>query len=211
MRILAFTDIHGGSKSYYVSALETIKRLNRFKKEIKKKKIDLVVCTGDFTLYGNYPDVLIKKISELGVDVILIHGNHEDETEIRILTKRRESIKFIHKKKKRIGDYVFIGYGGGGFATKDKEFVRTMKDLTSNLKKTDKIIFLMHGPPSNTKMDIVPGIGHVGNEDYRKFIQKNNVILALCGHIHEGFGKEDKIGKARVINPGYKGKLIILP
>jgi len=210
MRILAFTDIHGGSDAYYVSPTETISRLNKFKKGLKEKNIDLIVCTGDFTLFGDYVEVLVKKIADLGVDVILIHGNHEDETDIKILTKRYENIHFIHKKKKKVGDYFFIGYGGGGFSVKDSEFTKTMKNLTKHLKKTDKIILLTHGPAYNTKLDAMPGIGHVGNKDYRKFIETHNVILNLSGHIHEGFGKEDKIKKARIINPGYKGKIITL-
>jgi Icc-related predicted phosphoesterase len=211
MKILAFTDIHGSSKHLgYISGHETLKLLDRFKKEIKEKKIGLVVCTGDFTLFGDHIELLLKKISQLGTEVLLIHGNHEDEIEVKVLSKRYPNIEFLHKKMKRIGDYVFIGYGGGGFAKRDPEFVHTMKKLTEKLSKNDKIVLLTHGPPFGTKIDQRPGYGHVGNQDYREFIEKHNVVLALSGHIHEGFGKQQKIGKALVMDAGPEGKILTL-
>lgn len=199
MRILAFSDVHGD-----------ISTLERFKKEIKLKKIDVVLCAGDFTFFENHVEIIIKKLSELGTDVLLIHGNHEYDEVVRILAKKYKNLHFIHKKAKKIGDFVFIGYGGGGFSLKDAEFVKTMKKLTEGLSRKENLILMTHAPFHGTKIDIVPGYGHVGNKDYRKFIENNNVILGLAGHIHECFGKIDKIGKTLVISPGYRGKIITL-
>ena len=211
MKILAFTDIHGSIKhSGYIAPHETLKILDNFKKEVKEQKIGLIVCTGDFTLFGDHIELLIKKIASLGAEVLLIHGNHEDETDMKILTKRYPNIEFLHKKMKKIGDYVFIGYGGGGFSRRDPEFVAAMKKLTSKLSKNDKIILLTHGPPYGTKIDYLPGYGHVGSQDYREFIEKHNVVIALSGHIHEGFGKHEKIKNALVMDPGPMGKIIEL-
>jgi len=209
MKILAFTDIHGSAKhSGYISAHDMIKSLDDFKKEIKREKIGLVVCTGDFTVFGDHMELFLKKIASLGAEVLLIHGNHEDELDVKILSKRYPNVEFLHKKMKRIGDYVFVGYGGGGFSKKDPEFVHAMKKLSEKLSKNDKVILLTHGPPYGTKLDFRPGYGHVGNIDYREFIDKHNVVIALCGHIHEGFGKHQKIGHTLLINPGPKGKII---
>ncbi len=211
MKILAFTDIHGNAKSLgYVSISQTLKRLEQFKKTIKKEHIDVAVCIGDFTFFNEHVELLLKKIADLGVDVLLVHGNHEDEMEVRILSKQYPSIHFMHKKMKKIGNYTFIGYGGDGFSRRDPEFVATMKTLTKKLDKKEKIIFISHEPPYGTKIDYREGYGHVGSVDYREFIDKNNVVLALAGHIHECFGEEQKLKKVLVLDPGPDGRIINL-
>ena len=50
----------------------------------------------------------------------------------------------------------------------------------------------------------------VGNKSYTSFIKKHQPDVVLCGHIHENAGKEDKIGKSRILNPGPTGMLINL-
>ena len=199
MKILAFADIHGD-----ISAIE------HFKKEVKEKKIDVVVCAGDYTFFENYIEHLTEKLSEIPCPVLLVHGNHEFDEVVEVLCKKYNNVHFIHKKAKKMGNYVFIGYGGGGFATIDPEFVKTMKGLAKKINKTDKIVLVTHAPAYNTKLDFMPGYGHVGNKDYRKFIESNNVVLAISGHIHESFGAEDKIGKAKLISPGFKGRILTL-
>ena len=77
--------------------------------------------------------------------------------------------------------------------------------------KESKVVLLTHAPPYVTKMDVVPGFGHVGNKDYRTFIEKHkNVVLAFCGHIHEAEGTEELIGSTRVINVSKSGRVIEL-
>ncbi|MBN2420828.1 metallophosphoesterase [Candidatus Woesearchaeota archaeon] len=199
MKILAFADTHGD-----MSALE------RIREDVKKKDVDLVICAGDFTFFEQHIEIMIKKLSELGTDVLLIHGNHEYDEVVEVICKKYKNIYFMHNKMKRIGKYVFIGHGGGGFYLRDSEFVNEMDKISKKIEKNDEIILLTHAPPFGTKIDAVPPYGHVGNKDYREFIEKNNIILAVSGHIHEGFGKEDKIGKAKVISPGFKGKIVEL-
>ncbi|HIH39910.1 TPA: hypothetical protein HA219_04295 [Candidatus Woesearchaeota archaeon] len=197
MKILAFADVHGD-----LSTLEHIK------KEVKSKKINYVVCAGDYTFFEHHIEFLTKKLSQLGTEVILIHGNHEDSEIVEVLSRKYKNVHFIHKKIKKAGEYAFIGYGGGGFSLNDPEFTKTMHNLTKNIK--EKIILVTHAPPNGTKLDFLPGLGYVGNKDYSKFIKMNNVVLAISGHLHERFNKEDRLGKAKVINPGYKGKIITL-
>ena len=197
MKILAFADVHGD-----LSTLEHIK------KEVKAKKIDYVVCAGDYTFFEQHIEFLTKKLSQLGTEVILIHGNHEDSEVIEILSKKYKNVHFIHKKVKKAGKYAFLGYGGGGFSLNDPDFVKTMNHLAKNMK--EKIILVTHAPPNGTKLDFLRHQGHVGNRDYSRFIKDNDVILAISGHLHETFNREDRLGKARLINPGYKGKIITL-
>ena len=64
-----------------------------------------------------------------------------------------------------------------------------------------------HVHPSGTLMekftDFFPGSSGV-----RKAIEKFQPDIALCSHVHEAEGIEEKIGKTKVINVGRKGKII---
>jgi Icc-related predicted phosphoesterase len=51
---------------------------------------------------------------------------------------------------------------------------------------------------------------HVGNKDFRSFIERIKPNLVICGHIHETAEKKDKIGKTIVINPGWEGVVVEL-
>ena len=75
--------------------------------------------------------------------------------------------------------------------------------------KDKKIILLLHGPPYGTKVDKIVG-QYAGNKDVRDFIERNKIDYAICGHLHENFGKTGKIKKAIVMNPGPYGKIIKL-
>jgi hypothetical protein len=116
---------------------------------------------------------------------------------------------FIHKKMHRIGNYVFIGYGGGGFDDLEPDFERFIEKSMAKLKSDDKVVLMTHGPPYGTKLDII-GKGHHGCKSYTKYIKILKPILYICGHFHETFGAKDRIGKTPMINPGPKGVLVEL-
>ena len=66
---------------------------------------------------------------------------------------------------------------------------------------------ITHIPPYKTTLDDI-GWASAGSEGVRRAIKQLKPDFCLCGHIHETFGKEDWIGKTRVINVGDKGKII---
>ena len=73
----------------------------------------------------------------------------------------------------------------------------------SNPKKT---IYVIHAPPFNTKLDIITTGTHAGSKAVRRFIEKEQPLLTLHGHIHESPSMSgswhDKIGKTICINVG---------
>ena len=73
--------------------------------------------------------------------------------------------------------------------------------------KDKKIILLTHAPPYRTKLDKL-GRNYAGNKSFRNFIEKYKIDLHICGHLHENFGKEDKIKNTKIINPGPFGKIV---
>jgi len=196
MKILLCSDMHGS-----LDAFEQIRQ--------KSQEVDLIVCAGDITLFEKDIDFFIRMFSELGKEVIIIHGNHEDAQLMEMLCSRYNNLHFIHKQKKKIEDILFIGYGGGGFSFKDSQLKGMERKMESWIKehKSGKVVLISHGPPYGTKLDKLD-MGHVGNITLREFIVKYQMDLLVCGHIHENAGKRDKIKKTVLIYPHINGEII---
>ena len=72
MKILAFTDLH----AYLPS-------LNKLIAKAKKEKPDLMICAGDFTLFGQGLE-MFKRL-DLKIPLLVIPGNHELPEEMHYL------------------------------------------------------------------------------------------------------------------------------
>ncbi len=194
MKIFTFADLHG--------AFKELKKLKR-----RAKKADIVVCAGDVSIFEENLEKILSEINKFKPKILMIHGNHEEKMNMKKKCKKYKNIEFIHNKKYNLDDITFLGYGGGGFEKKDKKFEKAMKKFKKLKKK--KFVLVTHAPPYNTKIDKLME-GHCGNESIRRFIEKTKPVLAISGHLHETEGISDKIGKTKIINPGYKGKMITL-
>lgn len=195
MRIIAFSDNHGS-----FSALNSVKNL------AEKKKADYIVCTGDMSIFEEGLDYIMEVINRFPVPVLVIHGNHENISVLKKICKPLKNITVLHNKMHRDGNYVFLGWGGGGFAFEDKGFEKFAKRALKKIEKGDKIILLTHANPYGTKLDIVMK-GHVGCKSIRNFIEKHQPVLALSGHIHDCEGKKDKVKRTKLMNLLPFGKL----
>jgi Icc-related predicted phosphoesterase len=69
-----------------------------------------------------------------------------------------------------------------------------------------KAIYIMHSPPSGTKLDLIQGGKSVGSRSIKAFIEESQPPLTLHGHIHESPKLSnaywDRIGETISINPG---------
>ncbi len=94
------------------------------------------------------------------------------------------------------------------------EMLQKLKDQVTT--SWNKVILNFHCPPFGTKLDLAPKLDenlkpqvfmgsviyeHVGSKSIRRFIEENQPMLGLHGHIHESYAS-DYIGKTLVINPG---------
>ncbi len=185
MKILATADLHGNKKS--------IRNLVK-----KSKSVDLIIIAGDISNYGKRIKESVRELKKSKKQILAIHGNHESSKDI----KTDKQVTNLHKKIKKINNFNFIGYGGGGFSQRDKELENFSKKI-----KNKSIIFITHAPPYKTKLDKLP-LGHVGSISIRRFIEKHKPILFICGHLHENENKKQRLGQTLMINPGHKGKII---
>jgi Icc-related predicted phosphoesterase len=197
MKILAFVDLHG-----WFDVLKQVKE------KAINEDVDLILCGGDFTVFGKDIKLILKRMNDIGKPVLLVHGNHEDRAEIEKYLPQFDNLVFIDRGAYIIDNYMFFGYGGGGFAQKDSSFVNVSEKVYSDFKKSklDKFVLLLHGPPYGNELDMVYE-DHVGNKDYTDFIKKAQPCLVICGHLHENSEIEDKLGKSLIVNPGPYGMI----
>ena len=200
MKLLAFTDIHG--------SLAALKKIGQ---KVKSQNPDLLVCAGDISIFEHGIARIFRRLNNLNKKIIMVHGNHEDNTTYTKYSKIFKNIIFIHKKYFVENNLLFLGYGGGGFSMKDKEFEKITAKFKKIIKnnRDKKIIIVTHAPPYKTKLDKLSR-NYAGNKSIRNFIEKYKIDLHVCGHLHENFGKEDKLGKTKIINPGPFGKILIV-
>ncbi len=196
MKILAFTDIHG-----------SVKAIKKIASKAKKDKPDLLICAGDVSMFEQNLDYLMHKINKIGIQTLMVHGNHESTAEFKNACSLFNNTIYLHNKSFSKNGYLFIGYGGGGFSMIDKNFGKAMKKFNDNIKKAKKFVLILHQPPYKTRLDQVME-QHCGNKSFKKFIKKKKPNLVICGHLHENKGKEDNVGKTKIVNPGPYGRIL---
>ncbi|MBW2988182.1 hypothetical protein DRJ48_02000 [Candidatus Woesearchaeota archaeon] len=198
MKIFAAGDIHGDT---------------RLAKELAEKadkaNADLVVLCGDLTYGEQSLENIIGPFVAKKKKVLIIPGNHETVATADFLAELY-GIKNIHGISVRYKDVGIFGCGGaniGLFQLDEEEIFNLLKQGFEKINYLKKKIMVTHVHPKGTKMEKFTEI-FPGSEGVRKAIEKFQPDIALCSHVHEAEGIEEKIGKTKVINVGRKGKII---
>lgn len=199
LRILAAADIHGDK--------DLVRKLAQ---KADEKKVDLVVLCGDITFFESDLKGLIGPFKKKGRKVLLVPGNHETVATADFLAELYPHTYNIHGYSIMVDDVGFFGCGSGNiglFQVEDNEIEKILNGAAEKVKGAKHRIMVTHVPPYGTKIDNL-GWKKAGSKGIRKAIEKLQPDFCLCGHIHETFGKKEKIGKTQVINVGRKGKII---
>jgi uncharacterized protein len=195
MKLLAFTDLH-----------ESQELLARLKLAVVREKVDIVVCAGDFTVFGHAMEKMLTELNSMGAPVVLIHGNHEDEEEVEALLPKFKNLHWAHQRVVDLQDIRFMGFGGGGFSRREPELEEFEKQHVTQFN--DRTIFICHAPPMGTTLDEVTDEWHVGNESLSMLIRRRKPLVVIAGHIHECFHAHDNMGGTFCVNPGPDGEII---
>ncbi|MFH1308000.1 MAG: metallophosphoesterase [archaeon] len=199
LKILAAGDIHGDTK-----------QVSKLAKQAMDEKVDLVILTGDLTMGESSTKNLIGPFIKAGKEVLLIPGNHETVATADFLAEVYPNTKNLHGYSIIKGDIGIFGAGTaniGIFRTDDKEMFSLLEQGNNRLKDIKKKIMVTHVHPSGTKMEKFTQFFE-GSKAVTKAIKKFQPDIALCSHVHEAEGIEEKIGKTKIINVGRKGKII---
>lgn len=113
----------------------------------------------------------------------------------------------------------------------EEELASKLEEMGNMVKDMSNCVFNLHCPPFDTILDVAPELdetfkavtvsggvmeSNVGSKAVRTFIEKNQPLISLHGHIHESRG-DCRIGRTLCINPGseysqgiLKGVLVVL-
>ena len=195
-KILAIGDIHGDSTL-----------MKKLAKQAKDENVDIVILAGDLTYAEQEFKDVIKPFTDLKKQVLLIPGNHEGVATVDLLAEIYSPAKSIHGYSFIKDNVGIFGAGGadiGIYTISDAEIYKLLKKGNESVKNLEKKILVTHIHPEGTKSEFS---GFKGSKAVRKAIEIFKPNIAICAHIHEAAGVEDKIGNTRVINVSRKGKI----
>lgn len=204
MNILILSDLHAHNK-----VLDKL--------DSQFEKADIVLFAGDFAecFKPETGKTSLKKLCSKHNTIFAVLGNCDSEDFIEDL----ETQDICAEKTLIFHDGLAVaGAGGGTIFTGKTEFEREEQDILSDFDIVKKsveetkdsslwknIILICHNPPKAKIVDKVNENLHAGSELFAKYIEENQPLAVICGHIHEGRGIE-KIGETLVINPGSIGE-----
>jgi Icc-related predicted phosphoesterase len=89
---------------------------------------------------------------------------------------------------------------------RERETIEEDLDRLQKPLHPKKTIYIMHSPPFGTRLDLIQGGKSAGSQSIKNFVEKNQPLLTLHGHIHESPELSgtyfNRIGKTLMINPG---------
>ena len=199
-KILFFVDTHG-SKNSLKSVID------------KAKNVDLIVCLGDLTFFGEHLTKFARKLNSIKKPVLMIAGNHEYPEEIDELCKKYKNLIYFDDKFYEYNNLIFYGNSEGGFSLHDLNLdkkIHKIKKRFDNFKKKHKnakTIICFHSPPYNTALDVV-SFKHVGSKTKSKLIKIVKPNTVVSGHIHDTKYKKETKWETFMLNPGPEGRII---
>jgi Icc-related predicted phosphoesterase len=87
-----------------------------------------------------------------------------------------------------------------------RETIQEDLDRVPGPLRPKRTIYIMHSPPWGTLLDFIQGGKPAGSRSIKTFIEKNQPLLTLHGHIHESpelsGAYMDRLGETMMVNPG---------
>lgn len=199
MKCLCFSDLHRD-----VAAAERIAELSR--------EADVVLGAGDF---ANRHEGLADTLDILGTietPTVLVPGNGETMEALTAAANGWPSARVLHGCGCEIDSMPFWGVGGGIPVTPFGEWSYDFdedqaRDLLADAPEGG--IWVVHSPPLDT-VDRDSGGRIRGSRSIREAIEVKQPRLVVCGHIHDDWGKQVKLGSTIILNAGPAGRLVDL-
>lgn len=193
MRILAFSDLHRDEPA----ARSLVER---------SSQVDAVAGVGDFASMHDGLQDMIDVLRAIDRPALLVPGNNETDDALRAACAGWPAARVLHGDAAEVDGVTFFGLGGGvpvtpwdwSFDLTEQEAERMLGGLSPGA------VLLVHSPPK----------GHVdrglGSAAVLRAIEQRRPQVVLCGHVHECWGQESRVGDVPVRNLGPAGAVIDL-
>lgn len=196
MKLLAFSDLHRdlGQAAELVSM---------------STEADVVIGAGDFASVHEGLGETIDALAAIETPTVLVPGNNETEDALREAAADWSAATVLHGSGATIGDTEFFGLGAGVPVT-PWEWSFDLDDETAAAMLApcpQGAVLVLHSPPQG-HCDANGSGDHFGSPALLRTIEEKAPRLAVCGHIHESWGCESRIGSTPVRNLGPKGAWI---
>jgi len=192
VKLFAFSDLHrdrGGARRLAAHAGEA----------------DVVVGAGDFASFHLGLGGVIDALSEITNPTVLVPGNNETDTALWRACGGWKASHVLHGESAEIAGVRFFGLGAGVPKTPFPwSFDLSEEEAAAKLERCPEgAVLVVHSPPKG-HVDEAHG-RHLGSEAILRAIERTRPPLALCGHIHDAWGQESRVGPTRVVNVGPEG------
>jgi Icc-related predicted phosphoesterase len=193
VKLLAFSDLHrdlGQAAKLVAMSAEA----------------DVVIGAGDFASVHEGLEETIGVLAAIETPTVLVPGNNETDEALREAAAGWSVATVLHGEGTTIAGTEFYGLGAGvpvtpwgwSFDLDDEAAEAKLAACPSGA------ILVLHSPPQG-HCDSNGGGDHFGSEALLRAIEQRRPRLAVCGHIHESWGCESRIGETPLRNLGPKG------
>jgi uncharacterized protein len=193
MKILAFSDLHMARNR----AAEIV---------AASGEAVLVIGAGDFcNMRQGLPEAMAM-LEGITAPMVLVPGNAESAEELRGAAPA--GTRVLHGEGMAFGALRLFGLGYGVPETPFGSWSCDLAEADAEIMLTDCAaadILITHSPPKGVA-DVTSSGDSVGSVAVRRAIERIGPQLALCGHIHDSWGREGRIGNTRVVNLGPAGR-----
>ncbi len=193
MRILAFSDLHRDLGQ----AAELVEM---------SADADVVIGAGDFASIHEGLEETIGTLAAISTPTLLVPGNNETEDALREAAAAWRAATVLHGDGTEIDGTEFYGLGAGIPITPwDWSFDLDDEAAAERLAACPQgAVLVLHSPPQG-HCDTNGSGDHFGSEALLRAIEEKRPRLAVCGHIHESWGCESRVGETPLHNLGPKG------
>jgi Icc-related predicted phosphoesterase len=168
-----------------------------------------VIGAGDFASVHSGLEETLDVLAGIQTPTVLVPGNNETEAALREASSRWQAATVLHGEGVEIDGTAFYGPGAGvpitpwdwSFDLDEQQAEQMLDDCPLGA------VLVVHSPPRG-HVDRSGAGEHLGSDAILRTIERRRPQLAVCGHIHESWGEESRIGETPVINLGPTGRLI---
>ncbi len=193
MKLLAFSDLHrdlGQAAALVEMSAEA----------------DVVIGAGDFASVHEGLGETIDALAGIDAPTILVPGNNETEAALREAASGWSAATVLHGGGATIDGIEFYGLGAGIPVTPwDWSFDLDDEAAAEMLAACPEgAVLVLHSPPQG-HCDSNGSGDHFGSPALLAAIEDKQPRLSVCGHIHESWGCESRVGDTPLHNLGPKG------